>query len=134
MVIDQIPTDETNIKIKFNNLLEQFKKNGRYIVLGDYKIPEKEDISYEMIVKNKRYEAGFYQMGTKEEVREILLKKYTEKQIDNPSKKLKKEIDEYLFEIYSKKSVWFMIQNLNGEYNICIFYDNVYNQANGEDL
>ena len=133
-VIDQVPQNEENIKINFNKLLEQFKNNGRYIVLDDYRIPEKEDISYEMIVKNKRYEAVFYQMGTKEEVRKILLKKYTEKQIDNPNKKLKKEIDEYLFEIYSKKLVWFMIQNLNGEYNISIFYDNVYNQANGEDL
>ena len=133
-VIDQVPQNEENIKINFNKLLEQFKNNGRYIVLDDYRIPEKEDISYEMIVKNKCYEAVFYQMGTKEEVRKILLKKYTEKQIDNPNKKLKKEIDEYLFEIYSKKLVWFMIQNLNGEYNISIFYDNVYNQANGEDL
>lgn len=134
MVIDQVPTNETNIKINFNNLLEQFKNNGRYIILDDYRIPEKEDISYEMTVKNKRYEAGFYQMGTKEEVRKILLKKYTEKQIDNPNKKLKKEIDEYLFEIYSKKIVWFMINKENSGYSISIFYDNIYNQANGEDL
>ncbi len=32
------------------------------------------------------------------------------------------------------KSVWFMIDNSLGEYRIIMFYDNEYNQANGEDL
>ena len=41
-------------------------------------IDREEDISYEMIVKNKTYENGIYQGGTQEEIDEILLSKYTE--------------------------------------------------------
>ena len=32
------------------------------------------------------------------------------------------------------KQVWFMIQEDNGEYRIMIYYDNIYNKANGEGL
>lgn len=32
------------------------------------------------------------------------------------------------------KSVWFMIDERYGKFRILIFYDNLYNQANGEDL
>ena len=61
MLSDKTPTDETNIKIRFNNLCHQFSNNGKYIVIDDFTIPEYEDISYETLVNNKRYEAVFYQ-------------------------------------------------------------------------
>ncbi|MBO7203255.1 MAG: hypothetical protein J6V30_06975 [Paludibacteraceae bacterium] len=32
------------------------------------------------------------------------------------------------------KSVWFIIWEFHGEYRIHMYYDNLYNQANGEDL
>lgn len=102
MVVDQTGTNETNIQISFNNLCRQFANNPKYIPesgnVNDYIIPENEDISYEMSVKNKRYQADFYQ-------------------IPDPM-----------------KFVWFMIEEYRGEYYIFMFYDNKYNEANGEDL
>lgn len=37
-------------------------------------------------------------------------------------------------EMLFKKSVWFRICEQYGEYYIAMYYDNEYNQANGEDL
>lgn len=134
-VMDSNPTrDESQIINRFNELYNQFLNNPKYALIGGEMIDREEDISYEMIVKNKTYEAGFYQLGTQEEIDEILLSKYTEKQLSNPSKKLKKEMKEYVEEISKNKIVWFAVDQNNGEYNIVIFYDNVYNQSNGEDL
>ena len=69
-VIDANSTDETNIKIRFNNLIQQFVNNERYSIQADstiakYMIPKDEDISYEISVKDKRYEATFYQKTIK---------------------------------------------------------------------
>ncbi len=33
-----------------------------------------------------------------------------------------------------KKTVWFTISQMQGKYYITMFYENGYNQANGEDL
>lgn len=55
-------------------------------------------------------------------------------------KELNEEIqDLYLtnvFEIAKNKNVWFMITYYKGrdQYGITMYYDNGYNQANGEDL
>lgn len=58
MVADVNTVDETNIRIRFNNLCEQFADNPKYTSLADNcMIPEDEDISYEMLVHDKRYEA-----------------------------------------------------------------------------
>lgn len=134
-VMSKFFTTETDIKIKFNTLLNQFEKNKKYYSpLKNSKISNKEDISYEMIVKNKRYEAIFYQIGPLKEMRKSLLTKYTEKEIETSNKKLQEEISKYIFEIVSKKTVWFKIDESYGRYGITIFYDNIYNQANGEDL
>ena len=40
----------------------------------------------------------------------------------------------YMLDEYSKNSVWFTISNYRGKYFITMFYDNKYNEANGEDL
>ena len=61
MVVDDNNSDETSIKIRFNTLCRQFENNKKYIPLGDYTLSEEEDISYEMTVNNKRYEAVYYQ-------------------------------------------------------------------------
>lgn len=98
-----------------------------------------------MLVNKKRYEAAFYQIPLKidtlsiaEKIKSELALKYTEEQLSNPTEELQKEMITtglpYLLEIYSKKSVWFMINELYGEYYITMFYDNEYNRANGEDL
>lgn len=107
-VIDQIKQDEGSIKIRFNRLCRQFENNSKYgSIFEDQTIPEDEDISYEMSVNNKRYQAIFYQHP--------VITDNLEQAIDN-------------------KRVWFMIAQSYGEYQIIMFYDNKYNEANGEDL
>lgn len=52
---------EENIRIEFNRLLAQFNSIDKYIDLSrNEEISDDEDISYEITVKNKRYEASFY--------------------------------------------------------------------------
>lgn len=93
-------TDETNVRINYNNLLYQFNNNSKYITAVENKlIPEDEDISYEMSIHNKRYEAVFY---PKESI--------------------------------TQGRVWFMIYEFRSKYNIVIFYENLNNRPNGEDL
>lgn len=139
--------DEAQIKIRFNNLVSQFENNKRYIPLDKYTLPDEEDISYEMTVHSKNYEACFYQvpdmekadtLALQEKVRNELLSKYTEAELKNPSEEITKEIKNTAIKIGTElmlmKSVWFKIQSYNGEYGICMFYDNEYNKPNGEDL
>lgn len=137
--------DETDIRIRFNRLCQQFKSNSKYTSLDDYTIPEDEDISYEMKVNNKRYEAVFYQnpvitdsIAMANELKEILLQKYSEKELENPTEDIKTDITKmgvsYAMDLISKKPVWFIISDFYGKYYITMFYDNEYNRANGEDL
>lgn len=147
MVADNFTVDEAQIKIRFNNLVSQFENNKRYISLGKYTLSDEEDISYEMTVHNKNYEAAFYQvpnmekadtLALQEKVRNELLSKYTEAELKNQSEEITKEIQNTVIKIGTEwmlmKPVWFKIARVNGEYYICMFYDNEYNHANGEDL
>ena len=52
MVADAVPSNESDIKIRFNNLCQQFSENDRYFSLDKYTLSEDEDISYEMTVHN----------------------------------------------------------------------------------
>lgn len=53
-------TSEESIRIEFNTLLGQFNDNGKYLDLSmNEEIPEKEDISYQISVNKKRYQASF---------------------------------------------------------------------------
>ena len=156
MVKDATPSSETDIKIRFNNLCAQFAKNDKKytpVTLGEqgYMIPEGEDISYEMTVHNKRYEAAYFQaldaecidtLAAQQQLKTILLQKYTQEELDNPTEKLQEEIQNTIqkeslilaIEMLEKKSVWFLISEQNGKYYIVMYYDNEYNMANGEDL
>ena len=150
MVSDVNTIDEGDVKIRFNNLCKQFQNNKKYMSasLSDsaYTISEVEDISYEMSVNSKRYQAVFYQLSTKEldstvlkkELNDYLLKKYTQEQISNPTEETRNNMIKdglsYMLNRFSKKVVWFMISELYGKYYITMFYDNEYNRANGEDL
>lgn len=145
---DKVARNQTDIKIRFNKLCRQFKENPKYITLSegdDFTISEDEDISYEMTVNKKRYEAGFYQkpqdidsIAIQNSVDSILKTKYTKEQIENPTDEEYKDQLQfavlYAFEILYSKSVWFMISEEYGKYYILMFYDNKYNEANGEDL
>lgn len=145
VVADANKVDERSIQIRFNRLCEQFANNPKYISFRDFTIPEDEDIDYEIIVNKKRYEAIFYQQATaidtvavREKLRPILLSKYTEEQLANPTEEVQSEIMkvamDYLLEDCSKRPVWFMIAGYYGKYHITMYYDNEYNRANGEDL
>lgn len=142
-VFDVNTTDETNIKIRFNNLIQQFVNNKRYSIEADstiakYTIPKGEDISYEIKVNKKRYDAVFYQKSIKYDSlikeREVLLAK------DKLNEKEKQRIVDLIFEIVNEslnslhKQVWFMINEDYGKYRIVIYYDNEYNKANGNGL
>lgn len=146
MVCDANPVDERSIQIRFNNLCRQFENNSKYISLGNELIPDDEDISYEMLINKKRYEAIFYQQPAelsdttllRERLMPRVLGKYTAEELANKTEDIQQDLIkmgvEYMMELYSKKPVWFMISNNYGKYYITMFYDNEYNRANGEDL
>lgn len=62
--IDELCTDEANIKIRFNNLFEQFSNNNKYVRFGGNMLNENDDIGYEIRVHNKRYDAYFKLVDT----------------------------------------------------------------------
>ncbi len=158
MLSDKIASSETDIRIRFNTLCAQFKNNKKYIPanLGyeDYQIPEDEDISFNMTVSKKRYEAGYWQTNGEKmdslffqkEFENVVSSKYSDINPDLLSEDEKEEvkgkvIDDVLEAIrnkYSKHSVWFMISrsdyDLYNQYRILMYYDNEYNHSNGEDL
>ena len=177
-------TNEDGIREEYNRLLEQFKNTGKYLDLSmNENIPEDDNISYEISIKNKRYQASFYYYDfnndrvtfmnalmdkvadffTEEQLEK--LKEYsiksndaTEDQIqsllaemmaemenmgighnENGEADPAKAIQFYLAFIDGMRSladgdVWFMIHEQYGRYQIALYYDNLHNQANGEDL
>ncbi len=147
---DAIGVDESEIKVRFNRLCNQFKKNEKYIPAnfeGKYELNENEDISYEMLVHKKRYEASYYQLGEAQRDSTIiyeyfqseLLQMYSLDEIEKMSEKDIAELKILLFakyveDVLSKKSVWFTIDESFGRYYILMYYDNNYNKADGEDL
>ena len=146
-VMDKWTTDEANIKIRFNNLCRQFAKNEKYFPLNENpEILESEMIGYEMLVNKRRYESAYFQSPVKlselseEENNNILSEMGFDKDtVDSLSDSEKKEFNntfvDYMTEKYwSKKMVWFIINDEGLKYRIVIFYDNEYNHADGEDL
>lgn len=118
LLMDKITLGERDVRVRFNRLVGQFNTNLKYYhpTGMDYIIPEDEDISYQMTVKNKRYEATYFQW-----------------MIDDSDKgEWNSEVNRP--EDVVKRMVWFMIDEHYGEYRILMYYDNEYNHANGEDL
>lgn len=147
MISDVNSRSEADIKIRFNNLVRQFKNNDRYISTDDYIISDSEDISYEMMAHDKVYQAIFYQLpviekldtlALREQVKKEMLKKYSQEQLDNPTEEISKESENIAarigIDLITKKPVWFRIFESYGKYSISMYYDNEYNKANGEDL
>ena len=60
---DKKTRDETQIKIRFNTLVRQFENNDKYLYFYEQTIADDEDISYQMAVNKKQYEATFLQKG-----------------------------------------------------------------------
>lgn len=145
-VIDKNSTNEAGIKIRFNNLCGQFERNGKYFFFSDQRIPDSDDISFEMSVRSKRYEAIFYKKQEtydkdyiKSELNKRLLGKYSDEELANPiTETAKEEIEnatkEIALDLISKCPVWFMIDEKYGDYKILLYYDNEYNKSDGADL
>lgn len=178
-------TTEREICFEFNNLLQQFRENEKYseFLVENQRIPSNENISYEMAVNNKKYQAGFsyinpdieYNEGTlKEQFYQSLYPIMSEDEITklrsllmNGSgkdraltfadfvNKMGEKIDEVKEDIPSealneillvcnkilsiidsmqKGKVWFQICEDNNRYFIGLYYDNLSNRPNGEDL
>ena len=98
--MDAESNDEAQIKIRFNTLYNQFLNNSKYNNFSGEILSDSEDISYEITVHKKEYQASFIPK------------------------------DESI-----KGIVWYKIAELGYDsYRIITFYDNIMNQANGEDL
>ena len=108
MVADASPIDKKQIRSQYNTLLGQFQKNSKYFEIDEnLPIPNNEDISYQMNVNNKAYEAYFY----------LRAKDGSEPSFENLT-----------------GMVWFTIREFESEFYICIYYDNIPARPNGEDL
>lgn len=112
-------------------------------VTRSHHIPESEDLSYEMLVHNKRYEAAYHQAPDTticypKNLRDIVVKEAKEKGEDVTGQDIDKLVQSKKVELYVenmwRNSVWFMIDEKYGDYKIIMFYDNEYNHADGEDL
>lgn len=63
---------ERDIRIEFNRLLSQFDENQKYMNLGlSEPIPDNENISYEITVNNKQYQADFYYFNQDRDIEEF---------------------------------------------------------------
>lgn len=146
-VMDANYTDETNIKIRFYNLIRQFMNNERYVTEPDstiakYTIPKEDDIYYEITVHKKRYEAIFYQKSIKYDSlsRELKRKKDLLTQKDSLNEKEFEILKPLMVELVTEsmnsinKPVWFMIEEKYGKFRILMFYENEYNKADGSGL
>lgn len=153
MVSDINYRGESDIRIRFNTLCDQFANNENYISLSseNHKIPADINLSYELNVNDKRYETAFFQApdltvidfdAVAADIVSKLKEKYTEDEWSEKNEELKSEYQALLYkkfvELSDKKSVWFMIskgKGMNyGTYYINMFYDNEYNRAHGQDL
>lgn len=97
--------DKEQIKIQYNSLINQFYNNPRYKVAEAEGLTSKDDIYQEVSINKKQYCAVFYQLPDDENIK--------------------------------NRFVWFTIRedpDKFQKYYITIFYENKYNEANGEDL
>lgn len=172
-------TSESDIRNKFNRLISQFENNNKYtsFMATNEPIPFDEDISYEMSVHDKRYQASFRYMNPDID-QDFIMRQIAEAVVaatpDDKAEQVKAAMEAYLsgseeerqtmeeqssevikslgeaewtpestqmllsvmkkVESLMTGEVWFMIHRTFGRYNIGLYYDNLANRANGEDL
>ena len=161
VVFDANTYDAGQIKIRFNNLIHQFENsNGKYYyIFPNDPIPEDEDISYEILVNKKEYIAEFRYnpLYGNDKLRDRLINEaveehklfleenkdektiggitygefYSDK--DNYDKLISAQVSLKVIQM-SNSSVWFQIFEYHGKYYIGLYYDNLINKPNGEDL
>ena len=162
-ITDEIDRNENQIRIRFNNLVNQFENNNKYMPYKDSQtLSDNENIGHEIAVRDKQYAAIFYQYSKDApEFSDILtlqkeygeryakelkeyLSQFTEEQLENPTEEMMENSKKILYQsvqsvmtmndLISKKVVWFTIGGKYGEYYITMFYENGYNEADGSDL
>ena len=162
-ITDEIGRNENQIRIRFNNLVNQFENNNKYMPYKDSQtLSDNEDISLEISANDKQYAAIFYQYSKDApEFSDILtlqkeygeryakelkeyLSQFTEEQLENPTEEMMENSKKILYQsvqsvmtmndLISKKVVWFTIGGAYGKYYITMFYENGYNEADGSDL
>lgn len=101
-VFDKHERNESQIRIRFNRLLNQFINNKKYVQLAGRELTEEDHIFDDLSIKNKQIEAVFAQLPEDNDL--------------------------------GKRIVGFTIFQNNDSFYIGIFYNNGFNQANGEDL
>lgn len=109
-------SEEDELREYYNNLINQFTTNGKYIAAVEpASIPKKESIFWEMCMHDKEYETAFYPKNilTKKEIKALK----NNIPIDSAS-----------------GAVWFKIIKLEYSYFLVLYYDNLNNMPNGEDL
>lgn len=150
VVQDANYTDETQIKIRFNNLVRQFENSPKYESPVNQELDDDFKISYEIYVNKEQISAVFYQRpdfddidttGIYEAAKQSYISYMAEEEKDSVySEKIFVEnyIQGYylrwLLYINENKTVWFEIFERYGKYGIILYYDNEYNKSNGEDL
>ena len=145
LVEDAVYSSEGDIKIRFNTLLRQFENNNqKYFSMSteDGELSESEDISYEMTVNNKRYEAAFIQITNtldsvtlSKKMEEFNKENYGDDYLlDMTAEQILDASIKFFLSLYIDNSVWFMINERYGRYGILLYYDNNRNRANGEEL
>ena len=162
-ITDEIGRNENQIRIRFNNLVNQFENNNKYMPYKDSQtLSDNEDISLEISANDKQYAAIFYQYSKDapefsdtltlqkeygeryaKELKEYL-SQFTEEQLENPTEEMVENSKKILYQsvqsvmtmndLISKKVVWFTIGGAYGKYYITMFYENGYNEADGSDL
>jgi hypothetical protein len=141
---EQKTRDESQIKIRFNKLVEQYSNNSKYQSLGDSKISDDENLEYGFVIKHKQYSAPFLKNYTEDEtnilVKESLAKVTNELKakgaLDSTSKEdLLEQVKNAYNQRHLKDMVWIQIERLSsGEYYIVFFYDNQNNHEVENEL
>ena len=149
---------EHEIIPEFNVLLSQFNRNKKYFALSkNPPIPTDEHITYERLTNHKEYSAHFayispdlFSEKEADQLRELMGKasEMSQEEINSMVQSMmeswvedkSKITEDEALAIYQRLSsilhgkVWFTIVEGLAQYNIVIYYDNVKNQPNGEDL
>lgn len=152
VVFDANTCDAGQIKIRFNNLIHQFENSDSkyFYIFPNNPIPEDEDIHYEILVNKKQYIAEFIYnpLYGNDELRDRLINEAIEEseEVIKDGKNIefysdKDNYDQLVSSIaglkviqMSNSSVWFKIFEHYGKYYIGLYYDNLLNKPNGEDL
>ena len=143
------------IKDEFNTLLSQFDSNEKYVGIGPIeKIPSNEDVAFEISAHDKQYEANYQYISPElfpeeeasqlrslisqaqdmdQEAVQALIASMKPNDVEELSEEQALLILNKILS-FASSHVWFTIANLQNEYSIMLYYDNMMNRPHGEDL